>query len=406
MDNISIVLQDTRFMFMSRFKTSLLLSYICIASVSAAIITPALPQIELTYSLSHGALEWIMSIFLLGYVIGQLIYGPLANRFGRLNALRSGLVINLLGISLCIVSVYFSSYALLLFGRLVTALGAAAGLSCTFILLNESLSKEQAKRAMSFAVVSFTLGIGIAVTLGGIISQHLHWQYCFAVLLVHGFIMLGLTWQFQETLQKPLELHPLRILSGYLSALKNKRLIVFSLTVGLVSAVAYCYSAAAPLYAHSVLHLTPDIYGYWNLLNMLGMLTSGFLSAYLMKTHGAQRTLFVGLGFMIPCLMSFLLMSITQQSNALWFFTTSMFLYLFSGLLFPAASFFASNAIEDKANASSMMSFVNMGSAMVAVAVMGYLPLRTIVSFTITISVFFIIVSVLSLQSIKRNAQI
>jgi len=391
---------------MSRLKISLLLSYICIASLSAAIITPALPQIEHTFSLTHGALEWVISIFLLGYVIGQLIYGPMANRFGRLNALRSGLVVNLNGIVLCIVSVWVHSYSLLLFGRLITALGAAAGLSVTFILLNEMLDKEQAKQAMSFSILSFTAGVGLAVTVGGIITHYFVWQDCFWVLLIHGVIMLTLTWQFTETLKKPLPLNPISILSGYRSALKSKRLVVFSLVVGLAAAVNYGYSAAAPLYAQSVLKLTPATYGYWNLINMVGMLASGFLSAHLIKRYGPKLLLSMGLALMIPCLISMTLMSITHHSNVLWFFVTTMFLYLFSALLFPAGSFFASNAIEDKASASSMMSFINMGSAMLAVVVMGYLPLTSISSLTLTLAVFFIIVTALSLRCLMKSASL
>src|SRR4029077_2877892 len=119
---------------MSRLKIILLLSYICIAALSSAMITPALPQIKNAYHISSGSLEWIISIFLLGYVLGQLIYGPIANRFGRLNALRSGLCINLIGIVICIAATTFaSSYSLLLIGRLITALGAASCLVCTFI---------------------------------------------------------------------------------------------------------------------------------------------------------------------------------------------------------------------------------------------------------------------------------
>ena len=83
---------------MSNFRIAWLLSYISIASVSAAIVTPALPLIQQQFSLSVGAVEWMVSSFLIGYVIGQLIYGPLANRYGRLKALRIGLFINLLGI--------------------------------------------------------------------------------------------------------------------------------------------------------------------------------------------------------------------------------------------------------------------------------------------------------------------
>ena len=101
-------------------KIAILLSYICIASISAAIITPALPQIEHSFALSHGALEWVISIFLLGYVIGQLIYGALANKFGRLKSLRIGLIINILGILICMSAVSMHNYSFLLLGRLIT----------------------------------------------------------------------------------------------------------------------------------------------------------------------------------------------------------------------------------------------------------------------------------------------
>ena len=100
---------------------------------------------------------------------------------------------------------------------------------------------------------------------------------------------------------------------------------------------------------------------------------------------------------MIPGLISLALLSLADHSSALWFFMTTMLLYLFSGLLFPAASYFASNAITDKASASSMMSFINMGSAMMSVVILGYLPLPSILSFTITISVFFVLVMALVL---------
>ena len=84
-------------------KTILLLSYMSIASASAAILTPALPHIEAAFSLGHGQVEWIMNIFLIGYTLGQIIYGPLANKVGRLRALRTGFSINILGIVLCLI---------------------------------------------------------------------------------------------------------------------------------------------------------------------------------------------------------------------------------------------------------------------------------------------------------------
>ena len=131
---------------MSILKTALLLSYICIASFSAAIITPALPQIGSFFHITSSSLSWVISIFLVGYVIGQLIYGPIANRFGSVNALRSGLVINLVGIIICLIGTKYLIYSVMLAGRFITALGSASGLACTFMLMHDLLNNREYKK--------------------------------------------------------------------------------------------------------------------------------------------------------------------------------------------------------------------------------------------------------------------
>ena len=123
------------------------------------------------------------------YVIGQLIYAPLANVYGRLNALKWGLNINILGLVLCLYASIEPHYLLLLLGRLITGLGSAAGLTCTFMLINEWLPEDQRKTAMAYSILSFALGIGFAVLIGGVITQYLQWQGCFIFLLLQGLLM-------------------------------------------------------------------------------------------------------------------------------------------------------------------------------------------------------------------------
>ncbi len=389
---------------MNHLKTALLLSFICTASFSAAIITPALPALQLSYNISRSGASWIVSIFLIGYVIGQLLYGPIAKRFGTLKALRSGLVINLIGILVCLLGAFIKNYHLLLIGRLITALGSASGLSCTFMLMHDYLDDQELKQAMAYSIISFTLGIGFAVLIGGVVTQYLHWQYCFWVLLLHGLLMLALTWYFQKTPNTTELLRPLLILKNYWHALKSTRLIIFSLVVGFISAFSYGYSMVAPLYAHTQLHLTPSVYSYWNSINMVGMLCGGLFSAYLIKRAGAKNLLLIGFLGMLPCCLSFLLMAILGAHTALWFFTTTMIGYFFSGFLFASGSYYASHAIADKANGASMMSFINMLAAVLFVVVVGYLPLPILLSFSIVLGGFFILIIALALLNLKSHA--
>ncbi len=368
-------------------KKTILLSYISVASISATIITPALPTIEINYHLHTGSIEWIIALFLLGYMAGQLIYGPLSNKYGRLNALRIGFSLNLTGIIICLISTSSDSYNLLLLGRLVTAIGSAAGLSCTITLINELLDEDQAKQSLSYAVLSFTIGMGASIFIGGLITEYFNWEYIFWVLMLHGLLLLYSTFQFTEQVNRK-QINLIVIIKDYLYACKNKKLITFSLFLGLVSVISYCYATGAPMVAHIYLKLSPSQYGAWNSLSMLGMLLGSISSAYILKCMSTTKLLKLAIMFIIFGLMSFTLQLYLGKRSTLWFFLTASYLYFFASWLFPSASHLASNAIHDKANASSIMNFINMGSASLCVTLMGYLPCTHFAALITTTSIY------------------
>lgn len=377
---------------MSIFHIAWLLSYISIASFSATIITPALPDIQQQFHLLQGQVEWMVSAFLIGYVIGQLIYGPLANRFGRVTALRIGLIINLIGLFICLGGLYLDSYVLLIWGRLISALGAASGLACTFMLINEWLPEEQRRAAMAYTILSFTLGTGIAVLLGGIITQYSYWGYCFILLFVHGLLMLYGTRVFSETLREPQLLNIKSILRGYFGALSSGILVIYSLVVGLATAIGYCFSAAGPQISVDMFQLSPAQYGYWNSVNMIGMLGGGLLARALLQVRTANRVVGFGLIGTAVGLASLILLAYSGSSSVVWFFFSTLLMYLFSGLFFAGGSFIASNSITDKASGAAMMSFINMSTATLAVVIMGYLGFRPLFSFIFILSALWVLV--------------
>ena len=381
-----------------------LLSYISLASVSAAMITPALPNIERSFALNTGTVEWVVSTFLIGYVLGQLIYGPLANVYGRLKALRWGLEINILGLVICLIASFYPNYFLLLAGRFITGLGSAAGLTCTFMLINEWLPEEQRKTAMAYSILSFALGIGLAVLIGGIITQYSQWPMCFVFLMLQGLVMRFGLGVFTETLTEPKPFHIPTLLRDYKHALCSFKLVTFASIWGACSAIGYCYSAAAPQIAHQYLHLTASEYGYWNVLNIIGMLIGGLSARFLMQSLSVMQVIalgFVGSSF---ALLSLGAMWYLNPNAALWFFASTSLLYCCSSYLFAGGSYMASNAIEDRASASSMMSFINMSLATLSVMVMSYLSSNPFISFLGILSTVFIITLLLLVRFIYREA--
>lgn len=383
----------------STFSVAWLLTYISIASVSAAIITPALPRIEIDFNLSFGAVEWVVSAFLIGYVAGQLIYGPLANRFGRLNALRLGLIVNLFGLLICIVAAFYHIYILLVLGRLVTGLGAASGLACTFMLINEWLPEEQRKTALAYTILSFALGAGLAIMLGGVITQYWHWQGCFLFLVAYGILMLWGLRAFDETLNAPKAIRLRSLYHDYAKALSSSQLVVFSMLLGTCSMISYCFSAAGPQIAHNYFNISVAEYGYWNGVNVIGMLAGGLSAQKILMRFSVFSLIAIGFIGCFLGVISLLFIWQLQSQSVLWFFITTASLYLFGSYLFAGGSYMASNAIDDKASASSVMSFINMGLATLCVVIMGYLSHNSFLAFVSILSgEFLIMLTLLALQ--------
>src|SRR3989338_7564884 len=107
------------------------------ASFGAVLPTPALPEIAHYFGVSSSHVENIMVIYLIGYGLGQLFYGPLANRFGRKRTMIGGILLALAGNILAILSGIFQFFTLLIIARFLIALGAAAGLVISMILIKD-----------------------------------------------------------------------------------------------------------------------------------------------------------------------------------------------------------------------------------------------------------------------------
>jgi DHA1 family bicyclomycin/chloramphenicol resistance-like MFS transporter len=130
------------------FFTLLLL--ISFASVNAVLFTPALPNIAQFFGINEDVAQQTMTWFLVGYAFGQLLYGPLANRFGRKPALYMGISLQMYSSLLCVLAGYTHTFWLLAIGRFLLALGSGVGLKMTFTLVNECYEPKIASQKISY----------------------------------------------------------------------------------------------------------------------------------------------------------------------------------------------------------------------------------------------------------------
>ena len=116
------------------------------AAAGAMFLTPALPLMASTLSITAEHVQLVVSVYLAGYALGMLPYGPFANRFGRKPTLYFGLVLAIIGALLSVIAGSFQHFNLLVLGRLVTAVGASVGLKIAYTIVGDLYSHGQATK--------------------------------------------------------------------------------------------------------------------------------------------------------------------------------------------------------------------------------------------------------------------
>lgn len=257
------------------------------ASMGAVLMMPALPEISAHFGIHTSTTQLAVTFFLLGYAAGQLIYGPLANRFGRKKAIHVGIVIATIGSIFSIASSPLESFHLLVWGRFFEAVGSSAGLAVSVAMINDFYFEEDARRIMGLLMFAFAIIPGLAIAIGGTLVQFLHWQSCFYFLLFYGLMLIIPTMLLPETNLEP-DAEALKydhLLKNYFKHFKIKKLMGFSVIAGFSGACVYVFGAEGPFIGIHLLHIQPAIYGLLALTPYLGTLAGSIIVVRLAKRN-------------------------------------------------------------------------------------------------------------------------
>lgn len=387
------------------FITLLLL--ISFASVNAVLFTPALPDIANFFAISDSKAQLTITWFLVGYTIGQLLYGPFANRFGRKPALYAGIILQIVSSLLCVVSGLVHNYTLLVLGRLLLALGSGVGLKMTFTLINEMYEPTVANQKLSYLMIAFAITPGLGTMIGGYLSADYGWISTFIASAFYGVILLLLTTKLPET-KNNVDKDALRIdhlIDGYAKQFTNLRLIAGGLLMGGATCFVYIFAALAPFIAMNMMHMDVSTYGTANLLPPIGLVTGSLVSAQLVKYY--KPTIIIAWGIFITglgSLMMFVLM-LANLSPLLTIFAPMVICYFGLSLVFANASTIAMSNTADKAHGSAVMNFINMGLVTGIVLSLGMLTMNNFLlpAIYISICIFMAGLNKFAFKEAKQN---
>lgn len=168
------------------------------APMATDMYLPALHLIAQDFHASQSAAESSVSLFFLGLALGQALYGPLADRWGRRAPLLLGIGLYAGATLACLL---VSDITQLVALRVLQAMGGAAGMIVGRAIITDLYSERESARAFSLLMMVMTIAPIVAPVLGGFIITTLGWRAVFWAMLVFGLVAGVLVWRFiPETL--------------------------------------------------------------------------------------------------------------------------------------------------------------------------------------------------------------
>lgn len=344
----------------------LLVTFVAMGPISTDLYLPALPAIALDLDSSAERVQLTLGIFILGFAVAQLIYGPLADRFGRRPVIFGGLAVYCAATVLCL---FAPTIEVLLLGRLLQAVGGCAGPVIGRAIVRDRFAPKEAAAVIGYLASAMALAPMIAPLFGGYLTVWFGWRATFAALLLYGLgVTLAIALALPET--RPMSLRPpsgRELVTNYGTLLRDPLFMGFTFTVGGAFAALFTWITNSSFVLIDHYGVAPERFG-WYFAAVAGSYALGaFTAARLGRRLGLLSTLATGLGIALVAAFAMALLSLAGELSALRLNGCFALLFFACGFVIPTGTAGAIMPFPHIAGtASALMGFLQMGTGVVA----------------------------------------
>lgn len=346
---------------------------VAIAPLSIDMYLPSMPTLQAYFSVDSAAVQLTLSTFFIGLAIGQVFYGPVSDRFGRLGPLYFGLAVYTLASLAC---VFAPTIEALTVARLFQALGGCAGIVITRAIVRDRFEPQEMAQALSMLLLIMGVAPILAPVIGAQLLVYLGWQSIFAVLVVFGLLcILAVYHGLEESWVPPAQ--PLRaadVLGIYGRLLGHRRFMGFALAGSTAQAGMFAYIATSAFVFIEVYGLTPSHFGWIFGLNAAGLIIASQLNARLLRRHRSERVLRTALASN-TLFGAAMLVLVATGTGGIWGVAVPLFGAISSlGCSFPNSTAAAMAPFGDRAGmAAALLGALQFTIAALVTSLVGYL---------------------------------
>jgi DHA1 family bicyclomycin/chloramphenicol resistance-like MFS transporter len=354
--------------------TVLLAALSAIGPLTTDMYLPSLPDIARLLGASTAQAQLTISSYLIGFAVGQIFYGPLADRHGRKPVLMGAMALYCAASLACALS---TSIEMLIAARALQALGGSGGIVLARVIVRDLYSGARAGRELSLIGAVMALAPVLAPLVGGVLQTGFGWRSVFFTLVGGGLLGAAIVWPLMpETLalRAAEPVSPATMFRSFRVVARNGAYLAY---LGLAStsfAGLFAWISGASFVLQYLYGLTPFQFGVAFAIGSVGYMVGTTLAARLVMRHGVDATLGVGAAAMAAGGLS-MAMAVAVGLTSAASLVLPMALYLAGlGMVLPQSIAGAMTPFPERAGAASaLLGFVQQSLAALCGAVVGAL---------------------------------
>lgn len=337
---------------------------------------PAFPQIAADLDIAVSRMSLSVSVYFIGFALGQVIYGPLLDRFGRQRPIYAGLAIYVLATLGCMTTTSFEG---LLVYRFISALGGSAASVGAIALVRDHVPADKAARAFATLMLVLSVSPLLAPGIGSLIATVAGWRAIFGALAALAIadlalVIFAIPRTYSPDRSVSLRLAP--ILRTFRDALAQPQFRTYTLAGSLSFAGLFVFVAGSPAVFMDGFGVGPGGFGAIFAILAGGMILGGQLNHLLLRHFASEQVFRRALSMQVIGSVAFLVLALTLDLGK-WATVALLFVFLHcAGITYPNAAAVALKPFtKNIGSASSLLGFLQLGTGAIAAALVGVLDL-------------------------------